>query len=203
MFAQSPINFNKTRRKGITLIEMLIACSITACLMTAVAVAMYSSITSYRENQQEMHSNENALALLDIISRQIRTSTSCSFTVTTESSDINGQTISGTVSVTTLIINNPQDSGGLEQVKYVFYPAYGNYSGRIYYCYQAEGGSMQVQSMPLMGYTSGENVTAMDITTQTNLETGAVENVKIEITVSLDGKIRQFSRSCARRSGKL
>jgi prepilin-type N-terminal cleavage/methylation domain-containing protein len=58
---------------GFTFIELMIAMAITALLLTAVAVALNSSITSYRQNEDIFKTINSARQALSRMTSQIRT----------------------------------------------------------------------------------------------------------------------------------
>ena len=60
-------------RHGFTFVELLIALTITALLLTAVAVAFNSSVINYRENKDMFTTINNARQALHRITTQLRT----------------------------------------------------------------------------------------------------------------------------------
>jgi len=60
-------------RHGLTFVELLIALTITALLLTAVAVAFNSSVINYRENKDMFTTINNARQALHRITTQLRT----------------------------------------------------------------------------------------------------------------------------------
>ena len=60
-------------RHGLTFVELLIALTITALLLTAVAVAFNSSVINYKENKDMFTTINNARQALHRITTQLRT----------------------------------------------------------------------------------------------------------------------------------
>lgn len=63
------------RRRGVSLIELMIALAITAVLLTAVAAAFDAGFDSYKENQQLADAVQSGRILIHRITSQARNST--------------------------------------------------------------------------------------------------------------------------------
>jgi prepilin-type N-terminal cleavage/methylation domain-containing protein len=89
-------SIKKSRRKGFTLVELLLGLAISALLLTALATAFNASVINYRENREIYQTLNNARQALLRMTTQLRTgydvepdasATQCSF-LTSDDQDI-------------------------------------------------------------------------------------------------------------------
>ncbi|MBW2645857.1 MAG: prepilin-type N-terminal cleavage/methylation domain-containing protein, partial [Deltaproteobacteria bacterium] len=71
MMKQSKI-INKKNNAGFTLVELLVALAISACVMTAICSIYVSSDKVYTAQNQVVRAQQDARAGLDILGREIR-----------------------------------------------------------------------------------------------------------------------------------
>ncbi len=90
----------RNRQCGFTLVEALISMAILAMLMTAIAAAIQASFDSYTENEKIATVTQTGRAVLDRMTREIRTAQAVSY------------------DYTTLTIIPPADGSGVTQIDY-------------------------------------------------------------------------------------
>ena len=73
MLQVTTIMSNRNTRRGLTLVELLIAVAILAMLLAAIAVAMHGSLLSFKENEGLAAVVQTGRAVLNQISRDVRT----------------------------------------------------------------------------------------------------------------------------------
>jgi len=90
------------RNFGFTLVEILLALTVSALLLAAIATAMHASLVSFKENQQIAEATQTARSILSRMTRDIRTAEAISYT--TDS----------------LRIIPPIDGSGITEIQYEF-----------------------------------------------------------------------------------
>ena len=88
------------RNDAFTLGEILLALTITAMLMAALATAMQASLHSYKENEELSTVTQTARSILNRMSREVRTAEAISF------------------SAGLLTVLPPDDGSGITQIEY-------------------------------------------------------------------------------------
>lgn len=122
------------RQHAFSLAEMLIALAITAMLMAAMAAAIHSSLTSYRENEKSAALVQAARSILSRMMDQVRTA-----------ADIDS---------TASRLRIDQDETGLNWVEYQFY------AGTLFYT-QTVSGSTEWHE--LLAYDDDVSVTEFNV----------------------------------------
>lgn len=106
---------NRHRRRGFTVVELIISVAILAMVMTAVATAFHSSMTTYEENDKVSSAMQVAQRVMGQIKRQIRTASDV------DSADPNA----------ILSIKNPADQSSLTLAEYRYYSGSGQLKYKI------------------------------------------------------------------------
>jgi len=87
---------------GLTLIELLLSLAITGLLLSAIAAAFHSALTSYTENEKIAQGTQTARSVVNRMMRDIR----CAAATNAQPSQIT--------------IFPPEDGSGLQQIQYEF-----------------------------------------------------------------------------------
>ncbi len=92
----------QTAKPGFTLVEVLIALTITALLLTAIATVMHASFINYNENEQIAAVTQTTRTILNRMTREIRTAAAIDSTTNS------------------LTIIPPNDGSGVTEIHYEF-----------------------------------------------------------------------------------
>jgi prepilin-type N-terminal cleavage/methylation domain-containing protein len=189
-------NNRHPRRTAFTLPEVILSTAIMAILMVAAATAMKVSLQGYDENDKVSRAMQGARATIERLTRQLRTASNASFTETTETETLDGQTL--TMNVTTLVITSPKDGSDLEQVQYVHRIPVGSTTlGKLYYYYKKPGESLTAPTMALLGEEDDVSVDSFDVKT---LAVGSLtKSAKVLFGLNVGGREFDFSSGVALR----
>jgi prepilin-type N-terminal cleavage/methylation domain-containing protein len=91
---------NHTPRSGFTILELLLAITITAILIAAIMTAMSGTLNSYRINSDTAEFNHSVRTMLERLTREVRTSTDAT-------------------SATNTLTITPKDTTQADQVQYI------------------------------------------------------------------------------------
>jgi type II secretory pathway pseudopilin PulG len=161
------------------LVEVLLSLAILAALMAALGVAVHASLASYRENDKITSSTQAARAVLERLSRDIRTAAA-----------VDAQT-------DTVTIIPPDTGSGIQQVQY----EYDSANGQILYRVTANG---QTTSHVLLG--GNVEVTAFSVTTLMGQDwqgLTCIGRLTIRIGLSVDNQTIDVTSSVAPRRNQL
>lgn len=165
----------KTRQPGFTLAEILLALTVSALLMAAIAAAMHASLTSYKNNEQLAAVTQTARSILNRMSRDIRTA----------------QAISYNAGLLTII---PPDSGnGISEIQYQF-------SGSQL-AYRVTKNGVQT-AYDLVGTGDDVQISSFAITDQTGQDwqgMDCIKSIAISATFTADGKSFPFNATARPR----
>ena len=170
-------------RSGFTIVEVLLALTILALLLSSMAVAFQASLRNTEENQRLASSTQTARSLLNRMTSLIRSA---------EAIDLNGPT-------TELRVLRPDDgSGDDRQVRYVFD------SGEGVLRYRELLNGSVTEDQVLLGDTEDIQVSSFLVTIETGLDwqgMTAAKSVLINLTYSQDGRVHVLTVSaCPRRN---
>ncbi len=190
--------------KAFTLPEMILAIVIVAMLMTAVAVAMKSSLDVYYGNEKFTRAQQAAETAMMKLSRHIRTATTVEKTTVTETVNISDDE-SYEASVTKLTLTSPQDDNDYAQVQYVYLPATESYHGRLFLWYQEEGSTLTKPTEAIIGEEDGVEVTALDLTVTNSAGDGGrtITSVRVQLQITVDGEVFNYGRTITQRTSRL
>ncbi|MFH1672676.1 MAG: prepilin-type N-terminal cleavage/methylation domain-containing protein [Pseudomonadota bacterium] len=125
MMTQSKI-INKKNNEGFTLVELLIALAISACVMTAICSIYVSSDKVYTAQNQVAQAQQDARAGLDILGREIRMAGFIRDTINTDAglpvSDGNNEEIEDAQATTITFEADTDNDGVTEAVCYAYNP---------------------------------------------------------------------------------
>ncbi|MBT3199162.1 MAG: prepilin-type N-terminal cleavage/methylation domain-containing protein [Phycisphaerales bacterium] len=186
----------RSGRQAFTLTEVILATSIMAILMVAGATAVKVSLDGFSENDKVTRAMQSARSTIERLSRQLRTADNVSFTQSSEPGTYNGQSV--TMDVTTLVITNPRDGSGLQQVQYIHRTPMGSDSlGKLYYNYQETGQGLTTPTMAMLGEDDDVQINAFSVTTVA--DGASVVRAKVQFTLNVGGREFDFASGVAMR----
>ncbi|HOF17845.1 MAG TPA: type II secretion system protein [Phycisphaerae bacterium] len=142
-----------------SLIELLIAIALLATLLTAVAVAVNSSVSSYTVNERLAEVTQTARSVLERMAREIRTASAADGTTTR------------------LVLTAPADGSGLTQAEYELV------NGTLYYRRTTGSGTTE---HPLIASTDTVRVSSFNVQrTQAQRPGGEWYTASVTVTLTL------------------
>lgn len=158
------------RKRGFTLMEVLIGMAMLAMLMAAIGAAVHSSLQSYTENEKSLALTQAARSVLDRMMREVRTA-----------ADVDSTT-------STLTID--EDGTGQNTAVYQFS------SGAFYYVQTVDG---HTTYHPLLSYSDDVNVTDFSVLREDSAE-GNPLSVTVRLTLAMrDRTFAMTATSAVRR----
>lgn len=160
-------------KPGFTVAEMLLALVVSAMLLTAIATAMHASLLSYKENEQIAAATQTARAVLNRMTRDIRTA----------------RAVSHTGDLLRII---PPEDGGIAEIQYE------RDGSEMIYRVTKEDGTQS--SYPLVADTDDVTISSFSIAEETGLDWQGftcVKSLSMRITFEIDGKT--FSHAATAR----
>ncbi len=151
------------RTLGFSLVEILLALSLTAALLTAVAAAIQASLQSYRQNETITEATQTARSCLARMMREVRTAEEVDTTATR------------------LTILTPDDGSGLTQLQYELS------NGELIYR-RTVGATTTSQA--LMAATDEVRISSLNLTSVTGTSGGTTytKSVTAKIGLTADGQ---------------
>lgn len=149
----------RARKSGFTIAEMLMALTILAMLLSAVAIAMHASLQNYDENTKIAQLTQTARVVLNRMMSEIRT---------TDAVDSASQRVT--------IIPPQPDPGNLTEIEYEL-------DDGVLYCRRTVNGTRT--SEPLIASDDDVQVAGFTVTRETGIDGDEVEYTK-SVTVQLD-----------------
>jgi len=184
------------RRRGFTLVEVILSSLIMALLMIAVGAAVMTATTGFGENEKTSRAMQGARATLERITRQLRTAEDADFSQTTEQGTWGGEPV--TMDVTTLTITAPRDGSQLEEVRYVHRIPHASLSGgKLYYYYKKPGQELTTSTLAMLGEEDDVDEESFDVTIVT--EGSVAQSAKVQFTLDVGGRTFQFAAGVALR----
>ncbi|MDY6914170.1 MAG: prepilin-type N-terminal cleavage/methylation domain-containing protein [Planctomycetota bacterium] len=167
------------QNKAFTIAELIIAMSILAMLLAAVAGAVHSSFHGYDENTKIADASQTVRAAVERIARDVRTATA----VNTTSS--------------TITIIPPDDGSGLEQIQY-------DYTGSTLVYRRTVSG--QTTSSDLLG--TGDNITIIAFTVTREMGQDwqgldCTKSITAYLSFTIDNQTTETTFSAAPRRNQL
>lgn len=150
-------------KPGFTVAEMLLALAVSAMLLTAIATAMHASLLSYKENEQIAAATQTARAVLNRMTRDIRTA----------------RAVSHTGDLLRII---PPEDGGIAEIQYER-----DGSEMIYRV--TKNGTQT--TYPLVADTDDVTISSFSIAEETGLDSEGLSYIKslsMRITFEIEGK---------------
>ena len=158
------------RKRGFTLMEVLIGMAMLAMLMAAIGAAVHSSLQSYTENEKSLALTQAARSLLDRMMREVRTA-----------ADVDSTT-------NTLTID--EDGTGQNTAAYQFH------SGAFYYIQTVDG---HTTYYPLLSYSDDVSVSDFSVLREDSAE-GNPLSVTVRLTLATrDRTFAMTATSAVRR----
>ena len=172
-------NRPRPRRTGFSLVEAILGLAILAILMTALGTAVHSTMESFRENERLATFSQVARAVLNRMTRDIRSAAAV---------DANS---------TSITIIPPADANGLQQVRYWYDPAAKvlRYRRTIYgtpYTHVACG--------------EGGTLTSFSVATQSGLDwqgLTCIKNIRVTMALKLGTETFTVSASASPRRNQV
>jgi prepilin-type N-terminal cleavage/methylation domain-containing protein len=175
---------SRRRNRGFTLVEILLAASLTAMLLTAVATAVHGSLQSYRENEKLSTVTQAGRAVLTRLTTEVRNSEDCSVTTT---------------ALTTTLTILPIDTGvGLTRIEYELR------GGVLYYRKTITGNTTEYA---LLG-SSGDNIRVVTFTPWPQPGTDALgqtcaKSIRVKLVVAVADRQLSLTASADPRRNQL
>lgn len=170
---------SKAKHSGFTVAEMLVALVISAMLLAAVAVALHAWLFSYEQNEQLAAVTQTARAVLNRMTREIRTAQAIDY--------------SGGL----LTILPPDDGSGISQMKYE------NTGSELIYSVTKDGDE---SSYDLVADTDDVQVSSFSITQETGQDSEGYDCCKsltIQIVLQVDGKEMPYTATARPRRNQI
>lgn len=159
-----------SNRRGLTLVEMLLALAIVAMLLAAVAVAVNGSMTSMRENDRNLALAQMVRWTLNQITTDIRTASSVSTTTNS------------------LTVVSPANTQGITQVRYMV-------SDGEFCRLRTIAGVEQTQVL----LEADGPVTVSSMAVATRVEDGTIRSVSVTLNLNQAGRDYSFTASASPR----
>lgn len=180
----TPQRRRNIRRRGhhteaFTLVEVLLSLAILAMLMAAIGSAVYASLDSYEQNEHIASATQATRAVLDRISRDIRTAAAVS---------------AGSTQIT---IITPAGSEA-QQIDY----DWDSGDGVLYYRRKVDGSTT---SYPLLG-DGDVTISSFSVTYETGLDWEGIsctKSVTVLLDIAIDGKTFTMTGSASPRRNQL
>jgi prepilin-type N-terminal cleavage/methylation domain-containing protein len=165
----------RTKAKGFSFVELLIALALMAVLMMAIGAAVHAALQSGRENERITAMTQTARSVLGRMMREIRTADEVDSTATSLS-----------------IIPAADDGSGVTLIRYEL-------TGGTFYYYRTAGGT--IDSEVLLAPGEDVSVNALTITRQTAVRDSVTytRSVTAKITFSADGRTFSVTASAGPR----
>jgi type II secretory pathway pseudopilin PulG len=165
------------QKTGFTVIEVLLSLALTGMLMTAVAVALHASLTSYHENDKIATATQTARSVLNRMMRDVRTA---------EAVNCDGY---GAMSIIP-----PENGDGLEMIQYESV-----YDGKLYYRRTVNGNTTQYVLIGDSDEVTVSNFTAYNEMAQDGEGVWYTKCVTARLEVLVDDKRFTVTASAAPR----
>ena len=167
------------RTLAFTVVEILVALSISAVLLTAIAVAMHAALYSYEQNEESAAATHTARTILDRMSRDIRTA----------------QAVDYSAGVITII--PPDDGSGISEVEYE------QVGSELIYRVTKDGTQ---SSHELISSADEFSVGSFTISEQTGQDWqgyDCIKSLSLELEVDIGGKSFTFAATASPRRNRV
>lgn len=159
------------RQHGFTLIEMMLAITILAMVMTSIGAAMDASLNSYRTNSDIAAVAQITRMVMSRMTREVRTAVDLDSTSTT------------------MTITPPDNNDGITQIRY-------EYADSVLYRTQVVGGEDATQA--LIGDDDSSDIGLFSVIREDDLDGNPI-SVTIRMEVSVSGQEMSMTASACLR----